>query len=55
VRRLAPESRIGEIQRMGMAYLNPGPNAPNPEVVADAIRAMPGIESADVPPDRAPL
>jgi hypothetical protein len=55
VRRLAPESRIGEIQRMGIALLTLGPNAPNPEAVTDAIRSLPGIESADVPPDRAPL
>lgn len=54
-RRIAPESRIGEIQRMGIAFLTSGPNAPNPEAVAGAIRALPGVESAEVPPDRAPL
>jgi hypothetical protein len=54
-RRIAPESRVGEIQRMGIAFLASGPNAPNPGAVADAIRAIPGVESAEVPPDRAPL
>jgi hypothetical protein len=54
-RRIAPESRVGEIQRLGIAFLTLGPSAPNPDVVANAIRALPGIESAEVPPDRAPI
>jgi hypothetical protein len=52
VERVSPGSTIPEIRRMGVAILSQDLGAPPSEVVTQRIRALPGIESAEVAPDR---
>jgi hypothetical protein len=52
VQRLSPGSTIPEIRRMGVATVAEGPTGPDAATVAASIRALPGIQSADLAPDR---
>jgi hypothetical protein len=47
--RLAPESTVPEILRMGVATVADGAEQAD---VVDRLRLVPGVESADIPPPR---